>query len=574
VVGNQGSPTVGGLFNDFFDYWGAARVLDLGGDPYDKHLLGQVLEQAGVHSTLGTGYSYPLLLAELLRPLGLLPPLLAGALFAACGLACLALAVALLLSPLRRASWLELAALATAAGLFAPVRGSLYFGQVNLLLLPLLALAFVQVGRPAALAVASAVKLYPAAAALAFAVEGRRGLRSLAATLAAALALALGPNLLTGRWSYGGSLVAMFGPDPFWSNQSVNGWLSRLLPHGAPVTPLMVLLCAALGALAAAVAARQRRSWPGAYAILLCYSVVAAPKNSLWNFAPLLVVIVFTWSLVRSRPAALALLAAAWALIDGQNAADALRAAIPNAAASAWLSSLPLYGALLLGGVLAFALLLPLRAPDHGRSQRHHADQDEHGGGAPGDPHPCHRGRAARADDQATAQPARHRGHEAQRRDGPEHDPRRRERAGELPGERERHEQRDQEGQLQQRQVAVGVAEDVVAGLGAQAPPRAQRHQGGGAAEAGEQEQAAQRVRVAPDRLVGDAEQDPGVAADEQGEHGADHVHHAAELPAEHPRDEPAQRVRVAPVERDDLEERQRRERAERHQAPGAERHR
>ena len=84
---------------------------------------------------------------------------------------------------------------------------------------------------------------------------------------------------MTGRWSYGGSLVAMFGPDPYWSNQSVNGWLSRLLPPGGPETALMVLLCAALGALAVGVAARQRRGWPGAYAILLCYSVVAAPKR-------------------------------------------------------------------------------------------------------------------------------------------------------------------------------------------------------------------------------------------------------------------------------------------------------
>jgi len=352
IAGNQGSPTLGGLFNDFSDYWAAARTLDLGGDPYDKHLLGQVLAQAGVHSTLGTGYSYPLLLAEVARPLGLLPPLLAGALFTAGSLVGLALAVALLLSPLRRASWLEVAALATAAGLFAPVRGTLYFGQVNLVLLPLLALAFLRVGRPAALAVAAAVKLFPAAAALAFAVEGRRGVRALLATLAASVALAAGPNLVTGRWSYGGNLVALFEPDPYWTNQSVNGWLSRVLPAGAPETALMVVACAALGALAVAVAARQRHGWPGAYAVLLCYSVVAAPKNSLWNYAPLLVVIVFTWSLVRSRPLALALLALSWVLINGP---------------TGWLGGLPLAGALLLGGLLGWALLLPAREPEPAR---------------------------------------------------------------------------------------------------------------------------------------------------------------------------------------------------------------
>jgi alpha-1,2-mannosyltransferase len=378
VAWNQDSPTRGGLLNDFFDYWGAARLLDLGGDPYDVHALGQVLARAGVHSTLGTGYSYPLLLAELLRPLGLLPPAAAGALFTAGSLVCLALAVALLLSGLRRASRVELAVLATAAGLFAPVRGSLFFGQVNLVVLPLLSLALLRVGRPAALAAASAVKLYPAAAILAFAVEGRRGVGSLLGTLAAALALVAGPNLLAGRWSYGGNVVAMFRPDPYWTNESVNGALSRLLPHGLPETALMVLVCAALGALAAAVAARQRHGWPGAYAILLCYGVVAAPKNSLWNFAPLLVVVVLTWSLVRGRPAAVAVLALAWTLID-----------VPTGGAPVWLASAPLSGALLLGGLLGWALLLPRRgdfvprlsAPRGGRAG--HDEEAARQGGRP-----------------------------------------------------------------------------------------------------------------------------------------------------------------------------------------------
>src|SRR5206468_10265213 len=118
LLANRADPALGGLFNDFADYWAAARILDLGGDPYDKRLLGEVLHQAGLHTLVGTGYSYPLLLAELLRPLGLLPPMLAGALFTAGSLACFGLAVALLLSPLRSASRLQLLALATAAGTY------------------------------------------------------------------------------------------------------------------------------------------------------------------------------------------------------------------------------------------------------------------------------------------------------------------------------------------------------------------------------------------------------------------------------------------------------------------------
>ena len=371
---NRADPSVGGLFNDFADYWAAARILDLGGDPYDKHLLAQVLQQSGLHTLVGTGYSYPLLLAEVLRPLGLLPPLVAGALFAAAGLACFGLAVAFLLSPLRTAWWPQVLALATMAGTYAPAGGSLFMGQVNLVLLPLLVLAFRGAAPPAGLALSAAVKLFPAADALAFLALGRRGLRPLLATGAATVCLALGPNLLTGHWSYGDSVLAMFGRDPYWTNQSLNGWLSRLLPASAPVTPIMVAVAAALGALAVAVAARQRRAWPGAFAVLLCYAVLAAPKNSLWNFTPLLVVIVYTWTLVRDRPAAVALLVAAWALADVL--APAAWLAGQASIQSAWLSSLPLYGALLLGGLLSWALL---RAP------RPEPDDDWHGRAGPRD---------------------------------------------------------------------------------------------------------------------------------------------------------------------------------------------
>ena len=55
------------LFTDFSDYWAAARILGTGGDPYDQALVAAVLRAAGVHSTVGTGYSYQLLLAEAMR---------------------------------------------------------------------------------------------------------------------------------------------------------------------------------------------------------------------------------------------------------------------------------------------------------------------------------------------------------------------------------------------------------------------------------------------------------------------------------------------------------------------------
>jgi len=63
-----------GLFNDFFDYWAAGRVLLHGGNPYDATALSQALSAAGVHSTVGEfGYSYPLFFLLLVVPLALLP---------------------------------------------------------------------------------------------------------------------------------------------------------------------------------------------------------------------------------------------------------------------------------------------------------------------------------------------------------------------------------------------------------------------------------------------------------------------------------------------------------------------
>ena len=366
-------PTLGGLFNDFYDYWAAASVLDAGGNPYDKHLVSQVLTAAGVHSTVGTGYSYPLLLAEAARPLGLLPPELAAALFTVGSLAALGLAVALLLSPLAGTSPRDAAVLATAAALFSPIAGTLYVGQVNLYLLPLVALAWRGAWRPGSLAIASAVKLYPLATLVAFAALGRRGARAGLAALGATAALAVLPNLLTGTWSYGLDVVRMFAPDPYWSNQSINGWLSRLaLPSdwtrpplpGLPVTPLMLALCGGLGVATLALAlGRQRGRWPGAFALLLCFSVVAAPKNSLWNLTPLIVALVHAWSESRRRPGTLAVLALAWSLLTGLGAVDVLRGHLPgHATALAWLSSLPLYGALLLAGLLAHQALGPAPA--------------------------------------------------------------------------------------------------------------------------------------------------------------------------------------------------------------------
>jgi hypothetical protein len=357
-----------GLFNDYYDYWAAGRALNQGLDPYDPNQIGEVLASAGVHSTVGGyGYSYPLILAELMRPLALLSPSLSATLFLAVSIVCLAIGIALLTSPLEGLSLWRLLVLATACAFFSPIDGTLYFGQVNLLLLPLLVLASWGRVRGLAIAGSTAVKLYPAATAGAFVLGGRREVKSLVWCLALVVFLGLLPNLLWGHSSYSHSLLRMLSPDTFWSDQSVNGFLSRLgqrsqwtappLP-GLPVTLLMLIVCGGLGFGVLGLLARPGgASWQACFGLLLWFGAVAAPKNSLWNFAPLVIVLVYCSTRMRGRPFVAALLVLAYALLEAQQLANAARDSLYQGhAALTWLSSLGFYGALLLGAAMALVV--------------------------------------------------------------------------------------------------------------------------------------------------------------------------------------------------------------------------
>ena len=362
-----GTRGFGGAFNDFYDYWGAARLLATGGNPYDTAALAAVVHAQGIQFEVGTGYSYPLFFAVLMLPLAVLPPATAALVFTVLGLAAFTLAVAILVAPLPQLRLLELALLAGLLGGFTAVRGSLYFGQANLLVLPLLALAYRGLAGPVMLALASAVKLYPVAGLIALAARGRREAGALLAGAIGTAALVVLPNLLLAP--AGGDRVAgFFGPDTFWTNQSLNGWVSRLstsssltappLP-GLPVTPTMLVVVAVLGLAAAAmVLVRRGLPWEGCLSLVLAWAVVAAPKNSLWNYTPLVLAIVFCWPRVRLRPRLLVLLLAAFALMNVQSNLDVLRDSFYGGRPElTWLSSLALYGALLLGGLTAYLVL-------------------------------------------------------------------------------------------------------------------------------------------------------------------------------------------------------------------------
>jgi hypothetical protein len=364
-----------GLFNDFYDYWLAARVIGAGGNPYDTAAMTAAAGHAGLHFTLGTGYSYPLLFGYVCLPLTVLPPGPAAIVFSALSLLALGVAVAILATPLGRLHIAELLLLGALAGGLTPISGSLYFGQANLVLLPLLALAWRGVARPLTLGFTTAVKLYPAAALAAIAAGGRRSLGLLGATVSAMLVLTVVPNLLM-HTATGSGPAALLQADPFWTNQSVNGLLSRLsmsseftqppLP-GLPVAPIEIILLLLLGGGAMAVMVlRKGRPWAGSLSLALAFAVVAAPKNSLWNYAPLLLVVFFCWPLVRRSVPALAVLLTGLALVELQAVVDYFRHTFYTSPGLTWLSSLALYGALLLVALNAYLVLKAgdVAAPD------------------------------------------------------------------------------------------------------------------------------------------------------------------------------------------------------------------
>src|SRR5258708_30670655 len=209
--------------------------------------------------------------------------------FFALSVAGLGVAVALLAGSLDRVKTGELVLLGAISGALAPITGSLYFGQANLVVLALLALAYRAAWRPATLGLAAAVKLFPVTALAALAARGRHSIRTLVATAGTTLALIALPNLVAGR-SGAGEVSSLFGADPLWTNEAPHGFISRLsmkaeftsppLP-GLQVVPIELALAVFLGlALLLVICRAGGRPWSGCLALALAYGAVAAPKNS------------------------------------------------------------------------------------------------------------------------------------------------------------------------------------------------------------------------------------------------------------------------------------------------------
>ena len=306
----------GNGFNDFHDFWLAARLITMGDSPYDKHALAALANAQGLHFVVGTGYSYPLPFAVAMIPFAALPFTVAVLAFNALGL---------LLFGLTVAAWICWAhgsqvgltrrrvALAAAAGLYPSVYGTIANGQAGLVLMPLLglgAMAILDGGRRRgilgglAVGLAAIVKLTPGAMAVPLAL-GRRWAAAGALAVGAAGSLALATVLAPWAGEGSGGLTALLEPDSYFTNQSINGFVSRLVLPSERTVPLwnrafdprlpMLILTGLFGLATlwilwqSRVGLRGRRGLALGLGIALVAGLIGAPKGTYWNQVMVLV---------------------------------------------------------------------------------------------------------------------------------------------------------------------------------------------------------------------------------------------------------------------------------------------
>lgn len=305
--------------NDFHDYWLAGRLVLEGHSPYDLGALRELAAREHLALEVGGGYSYPLPFALAMVPFAALPFRVALVAFNALSLLAFGLTVA---------AWTLWAhgrspdlgrrrlGLALGAGLYPPVYGTIVNGQANLILFPLLALGMVlaldetrasrRFGGGALIGLATIVKLVPGVVIVPLALGRRIG--AAAAVVAGAL-VALLAAVVVAPWAAAGSsgLAALFDPDSYYTNQSINGFVTRLVqPTGRTVPlfgdafdprPAMIALTAlfALLTLLALWRSRTVLGTPRGAALGLGLALVAgvagAPKESYWNEALCLVAV-------------------------------------------------------------------------------------------------------------------------------------------------------------------------------------------------------------------------------------------------------------------------------------------
>ena len=295
-------------FNDFHDYWLASKLVLQGHSPYDLDALKALGEAEGRVFVLGTGYSYLPPFAIFIIPFALLQFDAAVLSFNALSLVLFGLTVAGWIRWAHAdADGMRTAALAVVAGAYPPVYGTIANGQANLVVLAPFALGVAAIltgGRTrsmlggVAVGLAGVIKLVPAVVALPVAI-GRRWVAAAGVVLGFAGSVVLASLVVPFAASGSGGLADLVGPDAYFTNQSINGFVSRLIRDSdrtralfpGAFDPLVVSLALAaafgLATLWLLWVARSelatRRGLSLAMALVTVAAVAAAPKNAIWN---------------------------------------------------------------------------------------------------------------------------------------------------------------------------------------------------------------------------------------------------------------------------------------------------
>jgi hypothetical protein len=300
-----------GNFNDFHDYWLAGKLVLQGHSPYDIGALRALAKTEHLSFLVGGGYSYPLPFAVFMVPFAMLPFQPSLELFVGLSIALFGATVAIWIGWAH--SWEPVLArrrlaLALVAGFYPPVFGTVASGQANLLLFPLLAggLALAVTAEGAGrralggvlLGLAAIVKLVPGIVVVPFLLGRRVG--GAVGTVGGALGAFLVATLLA-PWAAQGSsgLAELLEPDSYFTNQSFNGFVTRLVNPSDRTTPLfphafdprlpMLVLTAVFGLVTLAILWQARvrlastRGLALGLALALVAAVIGAPKNSFWN---------------------------------------------------------------------------------------------------------------------------------------------------------------------------------------------------------------------------------------------------------------------------------------------------
>jgi alpha-1,2-mannosyltransferase len=214
-----------------------------------------------VQSGLDLGFTYPPISAVAMVPLAVVPARAAGVIMTGLTIGLLLAVVALFLNtaglvPDRRAGWRWAAALCPLAVLIEPVRTTLAFGQINVVLMALVAfdclLPRTRWPRGVLVGVAAALKLTPIVFVLYFvATRQYRAAGRAVASLAAVTGLGflLAPSDSVRYWTQTVFQTGRVGSQSFFDNQSLTGLLCRAGLTGHALNLAWLACCAVVAGL-------------------------------------------------------------------------------------------------------------------------------------------------------------------------------------------------------------------------------------------------------------------------------------------------------------------------------------